>query len=135
MLVTIWMCTHEWSLISIRATAFTFETCHQPFSCLAALTRSIRVRSFRLPRTGTLIRIRSTASEGVSRTSRSASSDAGCSIRYAVSLSIATKSVYVQCPWKDQRRERARAAPARGRGDPRRRDQDLLAACGDAVQD
>ena len=32
MLVTIWMCTQEWSLISIRATAFTFETCHQAFS-------------------------------------------------------------------------------------------------------
>ena len=43
MLVTIWMCTQEWSLISMRATAFTFETCHQPFSCLSAFTRSISV--------------------------------------------------------------------------------------------
>ena len=41
MFVTIWMCTHEWSLISSRATAFTFATCHQPFSCLSPLTRSI----------------------------------------------------------------------------------------------
>ena len=41
MLVTIWMWTHEWSLISIRATAFTFETCHHPFSCLSSFTRSI----------------------------------------------------------------------------------------------
>ncbi len=34
MFVTIWMCTHEWSLISIRATAFTFETCHQRLELL-----------------------------------------------------------------------------------------------------
>ena len=34
MFVTIWMCTHEWSLISIRATAFTFETCHQRLQLL-----------------------------------------------------------------------------------------------------
>src|SRR3954471_18692238 len=88
MFATIWMCTHEWSLISIRATAFTFETCHQPLSCLSALTRSISVRSLRLPRTGTLIFIRSIASAGVSRASRSASSEAGWSIRSAVSLSI-----------------------------------------------
>ena len=52
MLVTIWMCTQEWSLISMRATAFTFETCHQPLSCVSSLTRSISVRSLRLPRTG-----------------------------------------------------------------------------------
>ena len=50
MLATIWMCTHEWSLISIRTTAFTFATCHHPLSCLSALTRSSSVRSFRLPR-------------------------------------------------------------------------------------
>ena len=67
MFVTIWMCTQEWSLISIRATALTFETCHQPLSWSSALTRSISVRSLRLPRTGTLIRIRATASAGVSR--------------------------------------------------------------------
>ena len=89
MLVTIWMCTHEWSLISMRATAFTFETCHQAFSFLSSLTRSISVRSLRLPRTGTLIRIRSTASTGVSLVSRSASSATGWSMRSAVSLSIA----------------------------------------------
>ena len=35
MFVTIWMCTQEWSLISIRATAFTFETCHHALSCLS----------------------------------------------------------------------------------------------------
>ena len=40
MFVTIWMCTHEWSLISMRATAFTFATCHHAFSCLSAFTRS-----------------------------------------------------------------------------------------------
>src|SRR6266516_1275838 len=89
MFATIWMCTHEWSLISMRATAFTFETCHQPFSCLSSLTRSISVRSLRLPRTGTLIRIRSIASAGVRRVSRCASSGTGCSIRSSVSLSIA----------------------------------------------
>ena len=48
MFVTIWMCTHEWSLISMRATALTFATCHQPFSCSSLLTRSITVRSFLL---------------------------------------------------------------------------------------
>ena len=31
MLATIWMCTQEWSLIWRRTTAFTLETCHQPF--------------------------------------------------------------------------------------------------------
>jgi hypothetical protein len=31
MFVTIWMCTQEWSLISMRTVAFTFATCHQPF--------------------------------------------------------------------------------------------------------
>ena len=38
MFVTIWMCTQEWSLIAIRATAFTFETCHQPLSWSSRLT-------------------------------------------------------------------------------------------------
>ena len=52
MFVTIWMCTHEWSLISIRATAFTFATCHQPLSWSSLFTRSITVRSFRFARTG-----------------------------------------------------------------------------------
>ncbi len=61
MFETIWMWTQEWSLISIRTTAFTFATCHQPLSWRSALTRSSSVRSFRLPRTGTLIRIWSTA--------------------------------------------------------------------------
>src|SRR3954468_13486227 len=114
MFVTIWMCTQEWSLISIRATAFTFETCHQPFSCLSALTRSTIVRSLRLPRTGTLIRIRSTASDGVSRASRSASSDAGWSIRSAVSLSIAMARVCHEYPHggtSGSARRRRRSAP------------------------
>jgi hypothetical protein len=52
MLVTIWTCTQEWSLIAIRETALTFETCHQPLSWSSALTRSSSVRSLRLPRTG-----------------------------------------------------------------------------------
>ena len=52
MFATIWMCTHEWSLISMRTTAFTFVTCHHAFSCRSAFTRSISRRSFRLPRTG-----------------------------------------------------------------------------------
>src|SRR5437588_9209074 len=89
MLATIWMCTQEWSLISMRATAFTFETCHHALSCLSAFTRSTTVRNLRFPRTGTLMRMRSIASEGVSRTSRSASSGMGWSIRSAVSLSSA----------------------------------------------
>src|SRR3954447_9649901 len=87
MFVTIWMCTHEWSLISRRSTAFTFETCHQPLSCRSALTRSISVRSLRFPRTGTRMRIPSTACAGVNRVSRSASAEAGCSIRSSVSSS------------------------------------------------
>ena len=87
MFVTIWMCTHEWSLICMRTTAFTFATCHQPLTCRSSLTRSTSVRSFRLPRTGTLMRICSTACAGVRRVSRCASSETGCSIRCSVSLS------------------------------------------------
>ena len=34
MLATIWTCTHEWSLIARRLTAFTFETCHQRLDLL-----------------------------------------------------------------------------------------------------
>ena len=64
MFVTIWMCTQEWSLICIRATAFTFATCHQPFSWSSRFTRSITRRSFSFAATGTLIRIRATASVG-----------------------------------------------------------------------
>src|SRR5215471_10590217 len=96
MFVTIWMCTQEWSLICIRATALTFETCHQPLTWLSALTRSISVRSLRLPRTGTLIRMRETASAGERRASRSASASTGCSIRSAVYLSIATGASIVR---------------------------------------
>src|SRR5437764_4680495 len=44
MFATIWMCTHEWSLISIRATAFTLEACHQALSWSSALTRSSSAR-------------------------------------------------------------------------------------------
>ena len=87
MFETIWMCTHEWSLISMRTTAFTFATCHQPLSCWSLLTRSITVRSFRFARTGTRMRIWATASAGVSRVSRSASSEIGCSMRFSVSRS------------------------------------------------
>src|SRR5689334_19323517 len=85
MFVTIWMCTHEWSLISIRATAFTFATCHQPFSWSSRLTRSITVRSVRFARTGTRMRISPTACFGVMRVSRSASGETGWSIRSFVS--------------------------------------------------
>ena len=46
MFATIWMCTHEWSLISIRATALTLATCHQPLTWSSLFTRSITVRSF-----------------------------------------------------------------------------------------
>ena len=90
MFVTIWMCTQEWSLICIRATAFTFATCHQAFSCLSSLTRSISVRSFRLPRTGTLIFIRAIASLGVRRASSSGAA-AGSSIGSADSVSSAMR--------------------------------------------
>ena len=37
MLVTIWMWTQEWSLISIRTTALTFETCHQRLQLLVVV--------------------------------------------------------------------------------------------------
>src|SRR6266545_2644531 len=90
MLATIWMCTHEWSLISSRTTALTFAECHHAFSCLSSLTRSTSARRFRFPRTGTLMRICSTASAGVRRVSRRASSGIGCSIRCSVSLSSVT---------------------------------------------
>ena len=52
MFVTIWMCTQEWSLISSRATAFTFATCHQAFIWSSRLTRPITRRSGSLRRTG-----------------------------------------------------------------------------------
>ena len=85
MFATIWMCTQEWSLISIRTTAFTFETCHQPFSCLSSLTRSSSFRSLRLPRTGSLMCIFSIACAGVSSVSRTASLETGSSMRPSVS--------------------------------------------------
>ena len=88
MFVTIWMCTQEWSLISMRATALTFATCHQPLSWSSSLTRSITVRSLRFARTGTWIRIRVTASAGVSRVSRSASSETGSSMRSSITDSL-----------------------------------------------
>ena len=40
MLTTIWICTHEWSLICIRATALTFETCHHALSWASSFARS-----------------------------------------------------------------------------------------------
>src|SRR5438270_11275599 len=84
MLATIWTCTHEWSLMSIRTTALPFAACHQPLSWGSAFARSITVRSLRLPRAGTLMRIWATASAGVRRVSRSASAETGCSIRSSV---------------------------------------------------
>src|SRR5438093_6093489 len=93
-LATIWMCTQEWSLICMRTTAFTFDACHQPLSCVSSLTRSSSRLNLRLPRTGTLIFICATASLGLSRVSRSASSETGCSIRSLVSLSRAMTGSY-----------------------------------------
>ena len=54
MFVTIWMCTHEWSLISRRLTAFTFETCHHAFTCASSLMRSTSAASLRFARVGHL---------------------------------------------------------------------------------
>src|SRR3954469_22191815 len=87
MLATIWICTQEWSLIPSRLTAFTFATCHQPLSASSAFTRSSSERSLRLRCAGTLIRICAVASAGVRRASRTASSEAGSSIRSRSSLS------------------------------------------------
>src|SRR5919204_5261299 len=87
MLATIWMCTQEWSLIPSRFTALTFATCHQALRPSSALTRSRILRSFALRCAGTLIRICAVASRGESRASRSASADAGSSIRSRSSLS------------------------------------------------
>src|SRR3954470_19293282 len=92
MFVTIWMCTQEWSLISMRATALTFETCHQPLICGSLLTLSITLRSFLFARTGTRMRICAIASDGLSLVSRSASSETGWSIRFSVSGSICIPS-------------------------------------------
>ena len=77
MLATIWMCTHEWSLICSRTTAFTFDTCHHAFSCRSAFARSSTVRSFLFPRVGRRICMFSTASAGVSLVSRTASGAIG----------------------------------------------------------
>src|SRR3954452_2472169 len=113
MFVTIWTCTQEWSLIAIRETALTFATCHQPLTWSSALMRSTSVRSLRLRRTGTLVRMRATASAGVSRASCSASASTGCSIRSAVSLSIAMDAVCRMC---DEYRHERSSDPARRRG-------------------
>ncbi len=97
MFATIWMCTQEWSLISIRTTAFTFATCHQPFSCLSSFTRSSSFRSLRLPRTGRLMCIFSTACAGVSLVSRTASADTGSSMRSSVFLSSSLMCAPPRC--------------------------------------
>ena len=118
MFATIWMCTQEWSLISIRTTAFTFATCHQPFSCLSSFTRSSSFRSFRLPRTGRLMCIFSTACAGVSRVSRTASSEIGSSIRSCISRSRSLTPWPPFAPARQSQAPRkadaARAAPAGG---------------------
>src|SRR3954454_21479367 len=72
MLVTIWMCTHEWSLIWRRVTALTLAACHSAFSESSLFARSTMSRSRRLPRAGRLIRMSRTASVGVMRAPRSA---------------------------------------------------------------
>src|SRR5215510_12554557 len=72
MLVTIWMCTQEWSLICMRATALTLAACHSAFMESSWLTRSTTSRSSLLPRAGTLMRMSRTASAGVIRAPRSA---------------------------------------------------------------
>ena len=89
MFETIWMCTHEWSLIWSRMTAFTFDTCHQALICESALTFSSTRRSFRLPRAGTRICIGAIASAGVSRASATTSA-AGTSTTSSGSGSGAT---------------------------------------------
>src|SRR5204863_5239713 len=68
----IWMCTHEWSLICIRATALTLAACHSAFIESTWLTRSTTSRRIRLARAGTLMRMSRTASAGVIRAPRSA---------------------------------------------------------------
>ncbi len=108
MFVTIWMWTHEWSLIPMRATALTFETCHQPFSWLSALTRSTIWRSFRFPRSGTRMRIDSTACAGVSRVSRSASAETGSSMRSCVSGSTSLTVRAARVPAHARRSRAAR---------------------------
>ncbi len=126
MLVTIWMWTHEWSLISMRTTALTLAACHHAFSCLSSLTRSINVRRLRLPRTGTLIRICCTASAGVRRVSRRASSETGCSIRCSVSLSSAMVEGYAVLEGRRRGLDRdggCRGGEAEVRGRQRRGDE------------
>ncbi len=72
MFVTIWTCTHEWSLICRRVTAFTFAACQSAFSEVSWLTRSTTSRRVRLPRAGRVTRMSRTASAGVMRAPRSA---------------------------------------------------------------
>src|SRR5919204_1421508 len=124
MLATIWMCTQEWSLIPSRFTALTFATCHQALRPSSALTRSRILRSFALRCAGTLIRICAVASRGESRASRSASADAGSSIRSRSSLSTwdtAARAYYDSVDAHDGRHPRLGLLLGRGlRGDPRR---------------
>ena len=84
MFATIWMCTHEWSLISRRATAFTFATCHHAFSSVSVSTRDQRPELPVAAGGDVDFRPRDRPA-GVRRTSRSASSETGCSIRSSVS--------------------------------------------------
>ncbi len=82
MFVTIWMCTQEWSLISMRATALTFATCHQPLSCVVLVDAvdhrsQLAVRAHRHADA----HLRAPLPRGVMRVSRSASAETGCSIR------------------------------------------------------
>ena len=106
MLATIWMCTQEWSLIWSRTTALTLATCHQPFSSRSAFARSRTRRSLRLPRSGSRMRMCSTASAGVSRASRTASADAGSSIRASVSgSSVHASTGAATSPWVSRSRK------------------------------
>src|SRR6266576_4126036 len=124
MFATIWMCTQEWSLIPRRLTAFTLATCHQALRPSSALTRSRISRSLRLRWAGTLIRICATASAGVRRASRSASSETGSSIRSRSSLSscdTAARAYYDSAHAHDGPGPQLQLLLGRGlRGDPRR---------------
>ena len=117
MFVTIWMCTQEWSLISMRTVAFTFATCHQPFSVLSALTRSNSVRSFLFARSGRVDAHLVDRLRRGRRVSFSACSEIGCSIRSSVCLSSAigkdstrVRLAAVEIPGRDGSHDQATSA-------------------------
>ena len=142
MFVTIWMCTHEWSLISSRTAAFTFATCHQPLSWSSRFTRldhpprasRCRARgrgsaSARRPRSG-VSRVSRSASAGIGSSDRSRSARRAPSAgAYAPSSCIPDVRPLASSGPRVIHQRMGERAPRRARG----RHDDLHAVAGDRL--